>query len=138
MERDSIAVETDKRRVLLVDDERAVTETLSFNLEATGEFAVQAVNDPRQAVRVAREFAPHIIVLDVIMPGMDGGDVQAALRRDPKLKDIPIVMVTALVSNNETADGSLESGGVHMLGKPVRLDTLVALLRKHTKNPANG
>jgi len=63
------------------------------------------------------------------MPGMDGGDVQAALRADPDLKDVPIVMVTALVSSNDTAGGSVEAGGVHMLAKPVRLETLLPLLR---------
>ena len=124
-----INLSTEKRRVLLIDDERDVTESLSVNLEATGEFSVRSVNDPRQAIATAREFEPHVIVLDVVMPGMDGGDVQAAIRRDPKLKDTPIVMVTALLSGNEVGDGSVESDGVHMLAKPVRLEKLVTLLR---------
>ena len=117
------------RRVLLIDDETDVTESLTMNLEATGEFEVLATNDPRQALAVAREFEPNVIVLDVVMPGMDGGDVQAALRADPNLKEIPIVMVTALVSNNDAAGGAVETGGVHMLAKPVRLETLLPLLR---------
>jgi CheY-like chemotaxis protein len=117
------------RRVLLIDDEQDVTDSLSMNLEATGEFEVKAINDPRQALDTAREFSPDVIVLDVVMPGMDGGDVQAALHADPTLKNTPIVMVTALVSNNDTSGGTVESGGVHMLAKPVRLETLLPLLR---------
>ena len=126
------AADTEKRRVLLIDDEQDVTESLTTNLEATGEFLVRAVNNPLQAVASAREFKPDVIVLDVVMPGMDGGDVQAALRADPKLNEIPIVMVTALVSSNDAGGGSLEAGGVHMLAKPVRLETLVPLLRSQT------
>ena len=128
----------DKRRVLLVDDEQDVTESLSMNLEATGEFVVHAINDPRQAKAAAREFKPDIIVLDVVMPGMDGGDVQASLRADPQLKDIPIVIVTALISDNEAGGAPIENQGVHMLGKPARLETLIPLLRAKPESPSAG
>lgn len=117
------------RRVLLIDDEQDVTDSLSMNLEATGEFEVKAINDPREALDTARAFNPDVIVLDVVMPGMDGGDVQAALRADPVLKNTPIVMVTALVSSGDGGGGTMEAGGVHMLAKPARLETLLPLLR---------
>ena len=122
----------ERRRVLLIDDEADVTDSLSTNLEATGKFEVKAINDPRQALATAQDFSPDVIVLDVVMPGMDGGDVQAALRADPVLKEVPIVMVTALVSNNDATSGSVEAGGAHMLPKPVRLETLLPLLLPKT------
>ena len=138
MNSEHIAVGAAKRRVLLVDDEYDVTEALTINLEATGDYTVKAVNDPRQTIAVAREFRPDIIILDVVMPGMDGGDVQRAIRSDRHLKDTPIVMVTALVSRDEVGDGALEAGGDYMLAKPVKLATLVELIEQRIGKGPGG
>jgi DNA-binding response OmpR family regulator len=118
----------DKTRILLVDDEKSITESLTINLEATGRFAIEAINDPLKTVETALSFKPDVILLDVVMPKMDGGDVQRAVRAESQLKNTPIILVTALLSNEEVGDGSREAGGDYMLAKPVRLPVLVKLI----------
>ncbi|MFP4156868.1 MAG: response regulator [Opitutales bacterium] len=117
-----------KTRILLVDDEKNITDSLTVNLEATGRFVVKATNDPLKTVETALAFEPDVILLDVVMPKMDGGDVQRAVRAESRLKQIPIILVTALLSNEEVGDGSREAGGDYMLAKPVRLPVLVKLI----------
>lgn len=123
-----MTAESDKKRILLVDDEKDITESLTINLEATGKYTVHTVNDPREAVSTARSFKPDIIILDVVMPKMDGGDVQSAIRADSQLKKVPIILVTALLSNDEIGGGAREASGDYMLAKPVRLPVLVKLI----------
>ena len=120
-----------KIRVLAIDDEVAITTGLKLNLEGMGNYEVAAVNDPRKALAVAREFKPNIILLDVVMPDMDGGDVKAQFTSDPRLRHVPVIMITALVSEDETAaDSVIESGHNVMLGKPVRMAKLVACIEQ--------
>ena len=73
---------TRKSRILVVDDEKVTTRLLRMTLEQTGKYEVRAENDSRVVVQAALEFHPDLVVLDVIMPDMDGGDVAAALRED--------------------------------------------------------
>lgn len=118
-------------RVLTIDDEPSITMGLKLNLEGMGGYAVEMVNDPRLAVSTAREFKPDIILLDVIMPGMDGGDIKAKFATDPDLRRIPVIMITALVSEDETAaDTVVESGHNVMLGKPIKMAKLVACIEQ--------
>ena len=74
---------------------------------------------------------PDLILLDVIMPGMDGGDVAARLRADPLLRDTPVIFLTALVSNEETDGHEMVSGGETFLAKPVDIGELKKTLEDH-------
>ncbi len=124
-----VAVENKKRRVLVVDDEQGITDALRLNLEGSGKFEVRTETDSRNVLQVAREFKPDIMLLDVVMPGLDGGDVKSQIRSDPDLKDLPIIMVTALVSNQEMSEeGIIQSGDDVMLAKPVKVDKLIACI----------
>ena len=126
------------KKILVVDDEAGFTRLLQMNLEKSGDYEVRVENESRHAVEAAREFKPDVIVLDVVMPGMDGGDVSAALRRDVYLAQIPIIMLTALVSNDEVGSGSVvQSGDKIMLGKPVDLERLVRCIEELTAEKAN-
>ena len=91
------------KKILVIDDEPALTRLLKADLERFGKYTVWDVNDPTRALELARRFKP--VLLDVVMPGMDGGDVLAALRDDPITRDVPVVMLTALVGNEETSVG---------------------------------
>ena len=118
-----------KTRVLIIDDDVPLTQTMRINLVETGDYDVEIVNDSIQAVKRAREFRPDVILLDVVMPGYDGGDVSAQLQEDPMLRDVPVLIITALVSNDETPEGSpVESGGQTMIAKPIKFDALVAAI----------
>jgi CheY-like chemotaxis protein len=114
----------DARRVLVIDDEASFTRIIKLNLEATGDYIVKCLNESAQAYPVARDFAPDIILLDVVMPVADGGDVAAVLRRRSATEDIPIIFVSAMVSQQESHRGFFESGGEHFLAKPVETKLL--------------
>lgn len=117
------------RRILLVDDEAGFTELLRMNLERGGLYEVRIENDSTKAVSVARTFQPDVILLDVVMPGMDGGDVQAALQNDPALSRVPVLMLTALVDSTELSEGAVAQAGSQMvLPKPVNLALLFRVL----------
>ena len=112
-------------KILIIDDEVAFTDLMRMNLEKTGEFEVRVENHSNLALRAAREFEPDIILLDIVMPGMDGGDVSARFREHPKLKDTPIIIISALVANNETGDDAVAiSGDQIIVAKPVRMEKL--------------
>jgi CheY-like chemotaxis protein len=116
----------EKHRILLIDDEAEFTDLLRLNLQRTGRFEVAVVNDPARALHTAQVFQPDVVLLDIVMPGIDGGDVASSFRADPSLKDTPIILVSALVSNRESGDEELgHSGDKLVLGKPVKLEKLI-------------
>jgi CheY-like chemotaxis protein len=81
------------------------------------------------AIPIGRQFRPDIILLDVVMPSMDGGDVDTRLKQDPYLKDVPVLMMTALVSNRETgSDAVAECGSQVMMGKPLHFGKLLCAM----------
>ena len=119
------------QKVLVIDDEVGFTKLLKMNLEKGGEFEVRVENNSMKALSAAREFLPDVVLLDVVMPGLDGGDVAALFQEDPMLRKVPIIMLTALVSPGETSsDAVAQSGSMSVLPKPVNLDKLVACLRE--------
>ena len=115
---------TEPLRVLLIDDEPAFTRMVKLNLEATGKYAVRVVNESPKAQEAANEFHPQIILLDVVMPEADGGDVAIQLRQHKVTQDTPIIFVSAMVSRKESGSGLYESGGEHFLAKPVTTESL--------------
>jgi len=118
-------------KVLVIDDEVGFTKLLKMNLEKGGEFEVRVENNSMKALSSAREFRPDVVLLDVVMPGLDGGDVAALLQDDATLRRVPIIMLTALVSPGETSsDAVAQSGTMSVLPKPVNLDKLVHCLKQ--------
>ena len=116
--------DAEKTRVLVIDDESSFTKMVKLNLEGTGRHLIQTVNESRKAIEAARDFRPHVILLDIVMPEMDGGDVATNLRNRTATKDIPIIFVSAMVSQRESKAGFYESGGEHFLAKPVTTEAL--------------
>jgi len=117
-----------KKRILLVDDEAGITRMMRRNLEATGRFEVMDINNSTLAVETARQFRPDLVLLDVMMPDMDGGTVAAELAADPQLAKVPIVFLTAIVSRNEVEPTGSMIGTHLFLAKPVKLDELLACI----------
>jgi DNA-binding response OmpR family regulator len=114
-----------KKRVLIIDDEASFTRVLKLNLHHTGHYTAETVNDPTRAIAVARDFLPDVILLDVMMPGVDGGELAARLQASPKLKDTPIVFLTAAVKRNEIAFHQGRIGGLPFIAKPVDFQEVV-------------
>jgi DNA-binding response OmpR family regulator len=125
----------DKKRILIIDDEVSFARMVKLNLEKTGGFEVRVENRAVAALATAREFRPDLILLDVIMPNMDGGDVRRQLMRSSGLKDVPIIFLTATVSKREAGDAGFNSGGELFLAKPVSAEALIACVNEHLRKP---
>ncbi|MFP6859776.1 MAG: response regulator [Roseibacillus sp.] len=120
-----------KKRVLLVDDEISFTSVVKINLETTGNYEVGVENDSSKAIDTAQSFQPDIIILDIVMPGMDGGDLKRKISSTPELEGIPILFVTALASPDEASgDPVVRSPDGAMLAKPVTTEVLVDTIEK--------
>ncbi len=124
-----------KHRILIVDDEHAITRMVKLNLESTGRYEVRGENSSVNALATAREFRPDLVLLDVIMPGADGGEIAARMKNDAILRQVPIVFLTATVSPKEAGKGGLISAGMKFLAKPVSLATLVGCLEDFLGKP---
>ncbi len=115
------------RTILVVDDEPRIVQIARDYLERAG-FRVVSAGDGERALSIARAEGPSLIVLDLMLPGLDGLDVTRALRRDPLLVDVPIIMLTARVEEADKLVG-LELGADDYLTKPFSPRELVARVR---------
>jgi CheY-like chemotaxis protein len=116
-----------KPRILLVDDEESFTKITQLTLS---DYEILIENDSSRALERAREFKPDLILLDVMMPNFDGGDVAAQMREDSGLKEVPIVFLTALVTQKESAKHPV-MGGYPFIAKPVTPELLAQNIEKH-------
>ncbi len=119
-----------KKRILIVDDESGFLKMLKLNLENRGPYLVIEETDPLQAISTARKTRPDIIFLDIMMPGLDGGEVANRLRADRSLQQVPVVFLTAIASKSEAA-GNHSTGGIPILAKPVTADELIACIEEN-------
>ena len=116
---------TMKKRVLIVDDEPSFTRLLKLNFHHTGRYTAEVVNDAALAVQAAERFAPDVILLDVMMPGMDGGEVATRIHAMPRFKDTPIVFLTAAVKRQELAAHQGRCGGIPFVAKPIEFQEVL-------------
>jgi DNA-binding response OmpR family regulator len=120
-----------KIKVLIVDDDIAASRLLAVGLEKTGSFQVVVENTATRAASTARDFRPGVILLDVCMPGADGGDVAFRIHSDPTLRSTPIIFLTSLVSGQEATTQSVLRGGYEFLPKPASLTKVVECIDRH-------
>jgi two-component system, OmpR family, response regulator len=120
------------KRILVVDDAPGDTRMLKIYLEERGDYLVREENDARLALSAAAEFEPNLILLDLIMPEIDGGELAASFRADPKLKDVPIVFLTAAITREEVKAVGGRLGGFPFLAKPITLNEVAACVRAYT------
>jgi DNA-binding response OmpR family regulator len=123
-------METEKKRILVVDDEASITRLLKLNLEQTNDYVVRGENDSNRAIATAEEFQPDLILLDVMMPGIDGGELASRFHEHSRLKSVPIVFLTAAATKAEVYARGGKVGGLPFLAKPVELSEVVACLKK--------
>ena len=114
----------EKRRILIVDDDRDSTHLIKILLEKISHYLVLEENDAAKAHESARDFRPDLILLDIIMPQIDGGDIAAQIDADPGLQRTPIIFLTALVTKAEAKAG-LHIQGHPVLAKPIDIPELI-------------
>jgi DNA-binding response OmpR family regulator len=115
------------KKILVVEDDADLVELLCFNLRAAG-FSVGTANDGIEALTKARSLKPDLVLLDLMLPELDGFAVCEILRRDPVLAAVPIIMLTALSSQFARLNG-FEAGADAYLTKPFSPKHLVARVK---------
>ena len=125
----------DLRRVLIVDNDRDSTHLVKVLLEKTGRYLVFEENDSIRAYLSARNFRPNVVLLDVVMPERDGGEIAAQIRADPELQNTPIIFLTALVTRAEAKTG-LHIDGHPFLAKPISIPEVIEAIEQNL--PANA
>jgi CheY-like chemotaxis protein len=106
------------KSILYVEDDLHVRTTAKLVMEVIGKFEVRECSSGREALVAARDFQPDLILLDVLMPELDGVNTLAMLRRMPHLADVPALFVTGLTSEADLAR-YLEAGAIGVIPKPV-------------------
>ncbi|MBI5799969.1 MAG: response regulator [Verrucomicrobia bacterium] len=114
----------DQKRILIIDDEPSMTRMIRLTLEMTKRYQVREENQAMRALISAREFEPDLILLDVIMPGVDGGELARRIKADPSLSQVPVIFLTGTVTKKEAEEGAV-TAGYPLLSKPVSLKSLV-------------
>lgn len=112
-------------KILIVDDDSGIS-TLLHAMLLRGGYEVREENRPYAALATAREFRPDLVLLDVDMPGKDGGTVAWEIHADPLLARTPIIFVTSLIGEHESGI----RGGEHFLSKPTDPAKLLATVRQ--------
>ena len=129
-----------KEQILVVDDEEDILELVRFNLSKEGYQAICAETGEK-AVKMARSEIPDLIVLDLMLPGMDGLEVTKFLKKDVETQHIPIVMLTAKGEESDVVTG-LELGADDYVTKPfspkILLARVKAVLRRQATEPPDG
>ena len=119
-----------KKRILIVDDDVRLSQLSQRMLEKSGLYEIMVVNESSRAYHSALRFQPSLILLDINMPGKDGGEVAREMGNDPTLRDVPVIFLTGLVSRSEAGQQQLESGGKSYLAKPVERHVLLEAVGK--------
>lgn len=119
-----------KARILIVDDEPKLSDLVRLFLEKTQRYEVCVQNRSSRALETARMFKPDMILLDIDMPGKDGGEVAREIQADPVLRHKPILFFTSLVSAAEAGQHEIVKGGMRFLAKPVNPSVLIKVVER--------
>jgi len=119
------------KKILIVDDEQDIVESLKFVLEAA-DFNCYTADNGEDGLRLAKELMPDLIILDVMMPKINGYKISRLLKYDAKYKNIPILMVTARSQEEDKLIGE-ETGADEYITKPFELDDVVKKVEEYLK-----
>lgn len=119
----------EKKKVMVIDDEVDFLKITKINLEETGSYDVLASSSSKDIVSNVLNFKPDIILLDLLMPGVDGMDILKMLNENPLAKNIPVIILSALSKDADKLK-AFKLGVVDYLVKPVEITALVAKIEK--------
>jgi phosphate regulon transcriptional regulator PhoB len=117
----------DKKTILVVDDEKDIVDLIAYSLEADG-YAVIRAYDGQTALALGKSAKPHLVLLDLMLPGINGLDVCRALRASTESRNLPIIMLTALSAMDDRIRG-LTAGADDYITKPFHIRELLARIR---------
>jgi DNA-binding response OmpR family regulator len=119
-----------KKRILIVDDEASFTRLVKLNLEATNRYEVRVEKWPEDTLATASEYKPDLIILDIMMPRLFGGDVAERLRADAHFSSVPILFVSAAIPRGRVAEHQGVVAGFPLVAKPVTVEALIGHIEK--------
>ncbi len=122
---------SEAKKILIVDDEQDIVETLKFMLEAQG-YECLCAYDGETGLNMAKDHMPDLMILDVMMPKINGYKISRLLKYDKKYKDIPIIMVTARSQEDDKLIGQ-ETGVNEYITKPFELDEVITKVQEYLK-----
>lgn len=120
----------EKKKVLIVDDEKDVLTVLEKRLSLAG-YSVISADNGADALTLAKTHRPDLVILDIMMPGMDGGQTAYALSETPETKNIPVIFLTCLLRKEEQDKTSSVISGKYFIAKPYNPDELLKEIKKH-------
>ena len=123
----------DKKKILIVDDEKSLTDMLKLMLEKTGKYEILTENKGAQAIAAATSFKPDMLLLDVMMPDMDGGEVARRIKNNEETQDIHVVFLTAAVTREAVGKAGSNMGGYPCIPKPVSMELLLGSIEKNLR-----
>ena len=116
-----------KQTILVVDDERDLLDLIEYNLKKEG-FEVLKAENGEQGIEIARENKPDLVLMDIMMPVMDGYESMKKIRKMQRFKDLPIIALTAKAMKND-AEKCMNAGANEYLSKPLEAERLFSLMR---------
>jgi two-component system, OmpR family, alkaline phosphatase synthesis response regulator PhoP len=122
-----------KKKILIIDDEENFCKLVKKNIEQTGEFEVHIATNGVDGIRLTKEIKPDLVLLDVVMPGMDGTDVASLIMNDKSIEDTPIVFLTAIVREKESSSQASFTRGYSLLAKTVTVGELIACIKENVR-----
>lgn len=120
----------DSKRILVIDDDRIFLKIVEHDLTKNG-FSVMTAQSAEEGVLLARTENPDLILLDIHMPNIEGGEVVELLQEDLQTQDIPIIFVTALLSKDEEIRRKNIISGHYFLSKPYKIEELLEKIDKY-------
>ena len=121
------------KTILIVDDEKKIRELLDLRLSSEGFSVIQAA-DGEEGVAQAREHSPDLIIMDVMMPKMDGAEAVKELQENSATKDIPVIFLTSIITKEEETDQAfgiqLDTKKHRFIAKPFETPVLIAEIHK--------
>ncbi|MFH1797924.1 MAG: response regulator [Candidatus Omnitrophota bacterium] len=122
-----------KKKIVVVDDEKDFTEVVKEALEKTGRYEVIQANSGGEGIELTKKHHPSLVLLDLMLPDVDGNDVAMELKQNKSTENIPIVFLTAAVTEEETSAREGFIGGNIFLAKPVGIRELVECVDKNVE-----
>lgn len=119
----------EKKKIMLVDDEPDFLKITKLNLEQTGKYEVLALSSAKDIISQLNSFKPDVILLDILMPGLNGIETCEMLNSDPMGKDIPLVILSALDKDVDKLR-AYKKGALDYLVKPIETDEIIARMEK--------
>jgi len=116
--------QTPAKKVLVVDDEANIVHLLTTRLAASG-YVAMSTTSGREAVTMAKEFLPDVILLDIVIPDLEGTQVAAILAEDPTTKDIPIVFLTGRIITKDEQPAGKKVSRHYFIAKPITTEELL-------------